>query len=307
VSIVIAGGTGFLGLPLADLLARSGSGSTQPVVVLTRRIPPPAATSASRFVTWTPDGSTGPWKAEIEAAEAVINLSGEPIAGRRWSAAQKRRILESRVLATRSLVHAILEARRPPAVLINQSGVGYYGLLGAEVVDEDHGPGNDFLAQVCVAWEAEAAGATNGTRVVVLRTGLVLERDGGALPRMLLPFRLGAGGPVGSGRQYWPWIHRLDWIDLVRFLIQSPSCSGPFNASAPNPVTNKEFARALGKTLHRPAVVPAPGFALKMALGEMADALLLGGQRAVPARATAAGFKFRFNQLDQALAAIFEA
>jgi uncharacterized protein (TIGR01777 family) len=304
VSIVIAGGTGFLGTPLAARLAQSGSGH---VVVLTRRTPAPAATAERRFITWTPDGSTGPWKAEIEGAEAVVNLSGEPIAGRRWSAAQKRRVLESRVLATRSLVHAILEARQPPAVLINQSGVGYYGPLGDEVAAEDHPPGNDFLARVCVAWEAEAASVTNETRLVVLRTGLVLERDGGALPRIQLPFRLGVGGPVGSGRQYWPWIHRLDWIELVRFLIHSPSCRGPFNASAPNPVTNREFARALGKTLHRPALLPTPGFALKIALGEMAEGLLLSGQRAVPAQATAACFKFRFTQLDQALAAIFAA
>jgi uncharacterized protein (TIGR01777 family) len=306
VSIVIAGGTGFLGKPLADHLAQRAGGGHD-IVVLTRGPAPPTATAGRRFVKWTPDGSTGPWKAEIEGAEAVINLAGETIAGRRWSAAQKRRILESRVLATRSLAHAILEARKPPAILINQSAVGYYGLLGAEVAAEDHAPGHDFLAQVCVAWEAEAAGITNETRVVLLRTGLVLERDGGALPRMLLPFRLGVGGPVGSGRQYWPWIHRLDWIGLVRFLIQSPACRGAFNASAPNPVTNGEFARTLGSVLHRPAFLPTPGVVLKLALGEMADALLLSGQRAVPTRALAAGFKFRFDQLDQALTAIFAA
>ena len=306
--IVIAGGTGFLGEPLAAALARNSSAiESQEIVVLTRRTPPPARKAGRRFVTWTPDGSAGPWKAEIEAAEAVINLAGEPIAGRRWSAAQKKRILDSRVLATRSLAHAILEAPKPPAVLVNQSGTGYYGLLGDEVVREDHPPGQDFLAQVCVAWEAESASLTSATRVVTMRTGLVLERDGGALPRMLLPFRLGAGGPVGSGRQYWPWIHRLDWIELVRFLIHTPSCSGPLNASAPNPVTNLEFARMLGRTLHRPALLPTPGFVLKIALGEMAEALLLSGQRAVPARAMAAGFQFRFSQLGQALEAIFAA
>jgi uncharacterized protein (TIGR01777 family) len=308
VSIVIAGGTGFLGEPLADALARSRSdGKTREIIVLTRRAPPPAGRSGRRFVTWTPDGSTGPWKAELEGAEAVVNLAGEPIAGRRWSAAQKQRILDSRVLATRSLVHAILEARRPPGVLVSQSGAGYYGLLGDEVAAEDHPPGHDFLAKVCVAWEAEAASVSNGTRLVILRTGLVLERDGGALPRMLLPFRLGAGGPVGSGRQYWPWIHRLDWIELMRFLIDTPSCSGPFNASAPNPVTNKEFARVLGKVLHRPSLLTTPGFVLKIALGEMAESLLLSGQRAVPANAMAARFQFRFTQLDQALQAIFAA
>jgi uncharacterized protein (TIGR01777 family) len=174
------------------------------------------------------------------------------------------------------------------------------------VATEDTPAGGDFLADVCVRWEAEAMRVAGpATRVACIRTGLVLERDGGALPKMLPPFRLGAGGPVGSGRQYWPWIHRRDWIDLVRFAIDTPAVSGPLNASAPNPVTNAHFARALGRALHRPAFMPAPGFALKLLLGEMADALLLSGQRAVPAKAERLGFTFRFKTIEESLGAIF--
>ena len=227
-------------------------------------------------------------------------------AGRRWSAEQKRRILESRVNATRSLVHAVLEAAAPPAVFVSGSAVGYYGPLGEEVVTEDTPSGTDFLARVCVQWEAEAQRASGPrTRVVCIRTGLVLERDGGALPQMLTPFKVGAGGPVGSGRQYWPWIHRDDWIALVRWTIETAAVSGAVNAAAPLPVTNKEFARALGRAMHRPAVMPAPAFALRLMLGEMADALLLSGQRAVPRKAEGLGFTFRYAQLDDALGAIF--
>src|SRR5206468_12654328 len=176
--------------------------------------------------------------------------AGESIAGSRWTAAHKRRILDSRVQATRSLVAAIRGAATPPRVFVSGSAVGYYGPLDDEIATEDTRPGSDFLAGVCVQWEAEAArAASDRTRVVGIRTGLVLERDGGALPEMLPPFRFGAGGPVGSGRQYWPWIHRQDWIDLVRWTIRTPTASGPINAAAPNPVTNTAFARALGKAL----------------------------------------------------------
>jgi uncharacterized protein (TIGR01777 family) len=176
------------------------------------------------------------------------------------------------------------------------------------MVSEDASPGSDFLAQVCVQWETEAARAASArTRVVHIRTGLVLERDGGALPPMLPPFKLGVGGPVGSGRQYWPWILRADWIDLVQWALDTDALSGPVNATAPAPVTNAEFARALGRALHRPAFMPAPAFALRLLLGEMADALILSGQRVVPAKAQRLGFSFRYTHLSDALAAIFGA
>ena len=299
--IVIAGGTGFLGRPLAAALAADGHS----VVTLGRgsRIG-----GATRTVTWNPDGTTGPWAAEINGAGAVVNLAGESIAGKRWTAAQKQRILDSRLQATQSLVAAVHQASTPPSVFVSGSAVGYYGPLGDEIATEDTQPGSDFLAQVCVQWEKEAHGAVSDrTRVVCVRTGIALEKDGGALPQMLPPFRFGAGGPVGSGRQYWSWIHRDDWIAMVRWAILTPFVSGAINATAPNPVTNTTFARALGRAMHRPAFMPAPAFALRLLLGEMADALLLSGQRAAPEAAERQGFTFRYPHLDDALRAIFGA
>jgi uncharacterized protein (TIGR01777 family) len=300
--IVIAGGSGFLGRPLAAALAADG----HDVVTLTRGDGPRRGQTRSRAVSWTPGGDTGAWAAEIDGASAVVNLAGEPIAGRRWSAAQKERILDSRVRATRSLVAAIQAAGAPPPVFVSGSAVGYYGPRGDEVITEDAPAGTGFLAQVCVQWEAEARrAASDRTRVACIRTGIVLEKDGGALPQMLPPFRFGVGGPVGSGRQYWPWIHRADWVALVQWAIQTPAAGGALNGTAPNPVTSAEFARALGAAMHRPAIMPAPGFALRLMLGEMADALLLSGQRAVPARPEQFGFTFRYPRVDQALGALF--
>ena len=300
--IVIAGGSGFLGRPLAAALAADG----HDVVTLTRGDGPRRGQTRSRAVPWTPGGDTGPWAAEIDGAGAVVNLAGESIAGRRWSAAHKQRILDSRVDATRSLVSAIQAAEAPPPVFLSGSAVGYYGPRGDEVIAEDTPPGSDFLAGVCVQWEAEAMlAAGDRTRVVCIRTGIVLEKDGGALPQMLPPFRFGVGGPVGSGRQYWPWIHRADWIALAQWAIRTTAAAGALNATAPNPVTNAEFARALGGAMHRPAIMPAPGFALRVMLGEMAHSLLLSGQRAVPAQAERLGFDFRYTKVEQALGALF--
>lgn len=297
---VIAGGTGFLGGALRDALVSDG----HEVVILSRSAGG-SRQSAVRLVAWTPDGTTGAWASELDGAHAVINLAGESIAGRRWTSAQKQRILDSRVLATRSLVGAVRSATRPPPVFVSGSAVGYYGPLDDVIVREDRQSGADFLSQVCVQWETEAGRASAQTRLVCVRTGIVLERDGGALPKMLPPFWFGAGGPVGSGRQYWPWIHRQDWVDLVRFAMRTAGVSGPLNATAPEPVTNKDFATALGRALHRPAFLPTPSFALKILLGEMADALLLSGQRAVPAKAEQLGFRFAHRDVHSALKAIF--
>ena len=285
---VIAGGTGFLGRALVPSLARDG----RDILILTRQSPPPVGSHGARYITWSPTGSIGSWAAELRDAAAIVNLAGESIAARRWSSGQKRRILDSRLQATRSLVAAVRAAPHPPQVFINASAVGYYGPLGSEIVTEEQTAGSDFLA--------------SSTRVACIRTGLVLDKEGGALPQMLLPFKLGGGGPLGSGRQYWPWIHRDDWIALVGWTIDTSAASGALNATAPNPVTNAEFAKALGRVLHRPAFMPAPAFALRLALGEMADALLLSGQRAVPAKAERLGFTFRFSRLEDALQAIFD-
>jgi uncharacterized protein (TIGR01777 family) len=298
--IVIAGGTGFLGRPLVEALARDGHDT----VVLSRRAAPMSSTPMT--VRWHPDGTAGAWREHVDGAGAVVNLAGESIAGHRWTAAHKARVLDSRLQATRSLVTAIAQAASPPPVFVSGSAVGYYGPLDDRIATEETPPGRDFLANVTTQWEAEAARAVSTrTRVACLRSGLVLERDGGALPRMLPPFRFGAGGPVGSGRQYWPWIHRQDWIDMVRWVLTTPAAAGGINLTAPEPVTNAEFARALGRALHRPALLPAPAFALRLVLGEMADALLLSGQRAVPAKAERLGFSFRYPRLDEALRAIF--
>jgi uncharacterized protein (TIGR01777 family) len=297
---IIAGGSGFLGRALARALVTG----EHDVVLLTRgeRRGP---SSGGRAVTWTPDGTLGPWAREIDGATAVVNLAGESIVGRRWNGAHKQRVRDSRVLATRSLAAAVAAAERPPQVFVNGSAVGYYGPRGDEVVTEDTPPGSDFLARVCVEWEAEAQPVGARSRLVFIRTGIVLDRHEGALPQMLPPFWFGVGGPVGSGRQYWPWIHRADWVDLVRFAIQSPAAAGPLNATAPHPVTNSEFAAALGRVLRRPAVMRAPGFALKLILGEMAGPILLSGQRAVPARGEAIGVTFTYKLIDEALRSIF--
>lgn len=295
--IVIAGGTGFLGRPLCAALAGDG----HEVVVLTRNGQTRTA-GGTRAVAWELDRALSPWAAELDGAGAVINLAGEPIAGHRWSAAQKRRIEDSRVTATRRLATAITEAAAPPPVFISGSAVGFYGACGSEVVTEDTGAGHDFLAGVCRRWEGQAVAASSArTRVVCLRTGLVLAPDGGALPSMLPPFKLGLGGRLGSGRQYWPWIHRTDWVNLVRFLIGAPDAVGAVNATAPTPVTNAEFTAELGRALGRPTYIPVPRLALRILLGEMADALLLSGQRATPVKAQHLGFSFTYPRLSLAL------
>ena len=306
--VVIAGGTGFLGNPLAWTWAEEG----HDVRVLTRALPAGQVQHESGTgkpgmsrVGWVPDGTAGQLAGELDGASLVVNLAGESIADGRWSAARKQALHDSRILATRSLVAALAETPNPPSTLISGSAVGYYGDRGSEPLTEDSSAGTDFLAQLCVDWEAEAKrAAAPGRRVVLLRTGLVLERSGGVLGKMILPFRLFAGGPLGSGRQYMPWIHRHDWVEMVRWINDTPSLCGPVNATAPHPVTNHDFAHALGRALRRPAFVPAPRFAMSIVLGEMAGAAL-AGQRALPARAQAAGYHFRYPEIDIAFRGIF--
>jgi len=299
--IVIAGGTGFLGTALTALLT-----ADRHRVTLLSRHADDAPAPGVEVERWTPDGTSGPWARTIDGADAVVNLSGESIAARRWTAAQKQRILDSRLLATRSLAAAVRAAAQPPRVFVSGSAVGYYGDRGDETITEASAPGADFLASVCRQWEDAAQSAGSLSRVAVIRTGIVLDRHEGALPRMLLPFRMCLGGPLGSGRQYMPWIHRDDWAALVSWTIANDAAHGAINATAPSPVTNAEFSKALGRALRRPAVLPAPAFALRMLLGEMADALLLGGQRALPVRATDLGFRFAHSTIDEALASVLQ-
>ena len=293
--IAITGGTGFLGTALVDRLR--GDGHT--VKVLTRN-----ATGADD-VRWSPEAPLREWTATLDETDAVIHLAGASIAGGRWTAQRKALIRDSRVRSTRALATAILEARCPPSVFVSGSAIGIYGPHGDEPLTEDSPEGSDFLAGVCVEWEREALAASPVTRVVLLRTGLVLDTSGGALPQIALAFRLFAGGPLGSGRQYMSWIHREDWVEMVRWALTKPTVSGPLNATAPHPVTNREFAKTLGRVLRRPAFVPTPAFALRLALGEMANALLLGGQRVLPAKAQSLGSTFRYPLLEPALRALF--
>lgn len=304
--VVIAGGTGFIGKALCDALARPG----REIVVLTRQRgqqPSPRQRPGNiRYVRWLDDDEQ--WQQELHGAYGVINLAGASIAGGRWTPRRKELILRSRVESTRALVAAMEQAPRDrrPAVFLSGSATGYYGLRGDEPLTEAAGPGNDFLSQVCVAWEAAAAPATKlGVRTVLLRIGLVLGTGGGALPQILLPFKFFAGGPLGHGRQWWSWIHLDDVTGLIHFALDNRQVEGPLNLTAPNPVTNREFARLVGQVLGRPSWLPAPAPVLRLALGEMADALLLGGQRVLPAKAQTLGYKFQFPELLPVLKDLF--
>jgi uncharacterized protein (TIGR01777 family) len=306
--IVIAGGSGFLGAPLAEAYAEE----SHEVLVLTRSIipgdsrhDPGTGVPGITRVGWAPDGKIGPWAPLLDGADAVINLAGTSLDQGRWSPQRKAQLRDSRILATRSLTAAILSAALPPGAFVSGSAVGYYGDTGDRPVTESTPAGGDFLSHLCEDWEAEALRAQpSGTRLSLLRTGIVLERSGGALPRMILPFRLFAGGRIGSGRQYFSWIHRLDWVELVRWIVQTPDASGPINATAPVPITNRTLARELGRALHRPSLLPVPGIALRIAVGELADSLLTG-QRVLPTRALALGYHFRYPEIDQAFRGIF--
>jgi uncharacterized protein (TIGR01777 family) len=290
--IVIAGGSGFLGRALHTRLLEEG----HPVTVLTRQ----PRVGARGDVAWTPNGSAGEWAQALEGADAIVNLAGEGIADRRWNDARKEALKSSRILATRSLVRAIAQLKRPPSVFASASGVGYYGASGDELLTESSPPGSDFLADLCVEWEREAEQAAAVTRVSLLRNGLVLHPEGGTLGKMLLPFRLGVGGPLGSGSQYMSWIHISDWVNLVLWILHTPDARGAFNVTAPNPVTNAEFSRTLGRVLRRPAFLPVPGFELRILFGELAISMLTG-QRVVPARAEGMRFQFMFGELEAAL------
>ncbi len=302
--IAIAGGSGFLGRALSSALLRAG----HEVLVLSRHAPSRDRSTepAVTHVAWTPDGRVGDWAGACAGAGAIVNLAGESLDAKRWTEAQKVVLLRSRIDATDSLVGLIGTLDPKPDVFVSSSAIGFYGARGNESLTEDAPAGTGFLSELVRQWEQVAAGAMEMTRVAVVRSGLVLDAREGALARMLLPFKFGLGGPFGSGRQYVSWIHRNDWVALVRWIIDTPGMSGPFNATAPRPVTSRDFARALGRALHRPAVVPAPSVALRLLLGEMADPLILTGQRVVPDRAVRGGFKFAFEELQPALEDVLE-
>jgi hypothetical protein len=276
--VAVTGASGLIGTRLSSALRARGN----EVVGISLRSGPPS-----------PDALAG--------SDAVVHLAGEEVA-QRWTDKARERIRSSRIDGTRGLVQAIAGAEPRPRVLVSASAVGYYGHRGDERLDEDAAPGDDFLAQVCVAWEREAnAAAGAGVRVVTVRTGVVLSKAGGALAKMLPPFRLGVGGPVAGGRQYVPWIHIDDLVGIYLAAIDNGHWSGPVNATAPEPVTNAAFSKALGRALHRPAVLPVPGLALRVLYGSMAE-IVTTGQRAIPRRTLELGYGYAHPDLDEALA-----
>lgn len=295
-AVVIAGASGFVGKALVARLVGNG----RAVRALTRSDSNPWGPTV-KTVRWDPADPKGAWRSALEGADAVINLCGENVAGGRWTPERKRSILESRVVATTALAGAL----PPNGVLVNASAVGYYGPRGEDVLTEASTPASDFLADVCVRWEAAALkAAPAGARVVLARLGVVLGPGGGALPRMALPFKLFAGGPVGDGRQWMPWVHLDDAVGALIHCADTPSVKGPVNVVSPEAARNIEVSRALGLALGRPCWLPAPAFAFKLALGEMSG-LLLDGQRVEPAALKASGYRFARPLITEALKASF--
>ena len=299
--VAITGATGFVGRRLVERLQEQGHQS----LIFTRN--PTAAKRAFpsvEIVAYTPTES-GSWKGAIAGCNAVVNLAGEPIAETRWTPKHKQDILNSRQLGTQKIVEAITQANSKPAVLVNTSAIGYYGTSETASFDETSPAGNDFLAEVCQAWEAEAKKVKEaGVRLVILRFGIVLG-NGGALAKMIPPFKLFAGGPLGTGRQWLSWIHLDDLVNLILAALNQPEIEGVLNATAPNPVRMSEFCQTIGETLDRPSWLPVPSFALEALLGEGAK-LVLEGQQVLPKRTTSYGFEYQYPTLKQALEEILD-
>lgn len=302
--VFVTGASGFIGRRLLRELLRHGD----EVLALSRR--PPAASEGSaaapseqlRHVTGDPSHS-GDWQEQLRGVDAVVALAGEPVLDKRWTGEIKQRLIDSRIGGMKRLCEAIkaLDEKDRPKVVITGSAVGYYGSRGEQILDEDSEPGHDFLASLCVEWEAAAqAIASLGPRVVMLRIGVVLGPGGGAIERMLPIFKAGLGGPLGSGTQYMPWVHLDDVIGIIMLALGRGEVSGPLNVTAPEPVPMRDFARALGTAVHRPAIIKTPAFALRLMLGEGAE-VLLASQRVVPKRALAFGYAFRHPELGAAL------
>jgi uncharacterized protein (TIGR01777 family) len=293
---LVTGGTGFVGKRLLPKLQ-------QPIVVSrdAAKAAQQLAKTDAKVVAWNPMTEPLPAQA-LDGVDTVFHLAGDPVAEGRWTAAKKARIRDSRIIGTRNLVAGFKNSPHKPTTLISASAVGIYGDRGNVELDENSSPASDFLADVCLGWEREALAARNlGIRVVLIRTGIVLGKNGGALGKMLTPFQFGMGSPLGSGNQYMPWIHIDDLADEMLFAAREPNVTGPLNGVAPNPVTNREFTKTLGRVLGRPTFMPAvPPFALKLLLGEFAQ-VLLASQRVLPRAPQAAGFRFQFPDLEGAL------
>ncbi|MGQ9632300.1 MAG: TIGR01777 family oxidoreductase [bacterium] len=296
---VIAGATGFIGRGLCRRLLEEGYG----VIALSRDPDRGRKLLGNRVsvVGWDGRSAEG-WASYADGARAIINLAGESIASGRWTQTKKRAILESRLDAGRAVVEAIKRSQKKPKVVIQASAIGYYGPRSDEMLDESSPPGMGFLAEVAQQWELSTKEAESwGVRHVIIRTGIVLGREGGVLPRLLLPFRLFVGGPLGSGRQWFSWIHLDDEVRAIRFLMEKEDLHGAFNLTAPEQLTMEDFCRVLGRAMNRPSWLSAPGFAMHLLLGEMAEEILLSGQRVVPKRLTEAGYKFLYPEVESAL------
>jgi uncharacterized protein len=297
--IVVAGGTGYIGHALVPELVAAG----HEVVVLSRS-GRDGGVGGGRLVAWDPvGGAAGEWTRELLGSTAVVNLAGASIGGGRWTEARKRLLLESRTQSTGALVGAIrqLESRDRPRILVNASGIDYYGDRGDEIVTEESAPGSSFLARLCVQWEAAAREAEAlGVRVVLTRTGVVFGKGADALERLALPFKLFAGGPLGSGQQWFPWVHLDDAVGIYRFAIENESVTGPLNLVSPDVRREKDVAGAVGRVLGRPSWAPAPAFVLRLVLGQLAE-LILQGRHAEPRKALAHGYQFKRPNLEDAL------
>jgi uncharacterized protein (TIGR01777 family) len=296
--IIITGGTGLIGRPLSQALVAAG----HEVVVLTRNPQKVKNMPAGvRLQTWDGETAAG-WGELADGAHAIVNLAGEGIADGRWSSARKQAIRQSRVNAGKAVMAAIQAATVKPKVLIQASAVGYYGAeTGDALVSEQDSPGADFLSKVCFDWELSTAAVSRlGVRRAVIRTGIVLSNEGGAFPKLVMPFKFFAGGPLGNGKQWMPWIHWEDEVRAIQFLIDNEQAEGVFNLAAPNPVRNNEMAKAIGEVKGRPAFMPAPGFAINMVFGEMGT-VVLDGQRAVPTQLQQLGFEFKYSTIEAAL------
>ena len=296
----LTGATGFIGTTLVRALVARGD----ECIVLSRGGGQAWPDLPVRIVRGDPSVA-GPWEKEVDGTDAVINLAGERIVSPplRWTEERKRRMRASRITSTHNVVTAIRTSRLPPRALLSGSAIGYYGERGDALVDEGTEPGADFLARLCVDWEAAALEAQGRTRVTLLRSGVVLGKSGGGLSPLMTLFKLGVGGPWGDGRQWWSWIHLADETGLILFALDR-ALEGPVNLTAPNPVTVNEFAIAMGRALHRPAALRMPAFGLRLALGEAADALL-NLQRVIPRKALRAGYEFLYPEIDTALKNIF--
>ncbi len=295
--ILVTGATGLIGRSLCRAL----TDESHTVVAVSRSPAKPQGLAVAEVYQWDPQSGPLP-QAALDGVDAVVNLAGEPLDARRWSDQQKRLIRDSRVVTTRNLVEGLSSVDRKPAVLVSGSAVGFYGDRGDEQLEETSPAGRGFMSEVCEEWEREAARATElAVRVVEVRTGVVLSADGGALQKMLSPFKLGLGGPLGSGKQWFPWIHIKDIVGIFRHAIVTSSLTGPVNGVAPEPVTNREFTRELARALHRPAFLPVPEMALRVLMGEMSE-VLFGSQRVVPKAALASGYECHYPLLASALA-----